>query len=77
MFESGELEALAQIIIDEMSLREKAIIASLSYEDINYCHSLFDTCSRDQFGKHYGMSKDVMQRVWELLQQTHRVRCVK
>jgi hypothetical protein len=72
-----ELEAIAQIIIDDMSLREKAIIASLSYEDISYCHSLFDICPKDQLGKHYDMSKDVMHRVWEILQETHRIKSVK
>ena len=38
---------------------------------------VFDFCIRSELGKDSEKSKDVMNRIWEALQETHRVRCVK
>jgi hypothetical protein len=60
-----------------MPLKEKAIIANLDAEKVSYLQYAFDVCVRGQLVKDDEMSKDVMHRIWQVLQETHRVRCVK
>jgi hypothetical protein len=71
-----EINKLVQEILNDMSLKEKIAIANLSHEDINRFHELFDTYLSGQLGQDDVMGRDVMHRLWEVLQETHRVRCV-
>ena len=77
MTSSIDLDHIVQDILKDMPLKEKAIIANLDEEKVPYLQYAFDTCIRSQLGKDDEMSKDVMHRIWEVLQQTHRVRCLK
>jgi hypothetical protein len=72
-----EIDKLVQEILHDMSLKEKVAIASLSHVDINRFHELFDTYISGQLGQDDVMSMDVMQRIWEVLQEMHWVGCVK
>ena len=74
---NSNIDEMVQEILDDMSLKEKAAIANLDEGDIKYLQYAFDVCVRGQLGKDDEMSKDVMHRIWEILQETHRVRCVK
>ena len=59
-----------------MPLKEKAAIANLDEDKVPYLQYAFDVCVRSQLGKDDEMSKDVMHRIWEVLQEKHRVGCV-
>jgi hypothetical protein len=74
---TNEIDQIVQEILEDMSLKEKAEIANLEENDILHFQDLFDTYISGQLGQGDKMGKDVMNRIWQLLQETHRVRCVK
>ena len=76
-FTTNKMDQIVQEVLADMSLKEKADIANLEEKDILHFHDLFDTYVRGQLGQDDEMGKDVMHRIWEVLQETHRVRCVK
>ena len=71
------IEKIVQAILDDMSQKEKAAIASLDEADILEFHDLFDTFISGPLGQDAEVGKAVMVRVWEVLQGTHRIRRVK
>jgi hypothetical protein len=77
MINPNEINQIVQGILAAMSMKEKADIASLDEKDILHFHDLFDACFMDQLGQNDEVGKDVMHRIWEVLQGTHRIRCVK
>ena len=70
---SSEIDQIVQDILAGMPLKEKAAIANLDEEDVPYLQYAFSTL----FGEDDELGKDVMHRIWKVLQETHRVRCVK
>ena len=74
---STDIDQIAQDILAEMPLKEKAAIANLEEDKVPYLQYAFDICVRNQAGKDDEIGKDVMCRIWKELQETHRVRCVK
>ena len=72
-----EIDLIVQEILADLPLKEKAAIANLDEEKVPYLQYAFDVCVSGQLGKDDEMSKDVMHRMWEVLQETHRVRAVK
>ena len=77
MSDSNNLDQIVRDILADMPLKEKAAIANLPEDKVPYLQYAFDGCIRGQLGKDDEMGKDVMHRIWEVLQETHRVRCVK
>ena len=77
MTNRSEIDQIVQDILADMPLKEKAIIANLDENKVPYLQYAFDVCIRSQLGKDDEMGKDVMHRIWEVLQETYRVRCVK
>jgi len=77
MANPSNIDPIVQDILADIPLKEKAAIANLDEDKIPYLQYAFDVCIRGQIGKDAEMSKDVMHRIWEVLQETHRVRCVK
>ncbi|MFO7714641.1 hypothetical protein [Desulfosarcina sp.] len=45
--------------------------------DVPYLQYAFETCIRSQLGQDDEMGTDVMHRIWQVLQETHRVRIVE
>jgi len=76
MTDSNDINQVVQEILADMPLKEKAAIANLDEDKVPYLQYAFDVCVSDQLGKDDEMSKDVMHRIWEVLQETHRVRCL-
>lgn len=68
-----DIDEIVQDILNGMSLREKATIANLDESDVPYLQYAFENL----IGEDEEMSKAIMHRIWEVLQETHRVRCVK
>jgi hypothetical protein len=77
MTDSTENVQIAQEILTEMSLKERTAFANLNESDIPYLQHAFDACVRSQPGTDDEIGRDIMQRIWAILQETHRVRCVK
>ena len=77
MIRPSNIDPIVRDILADMPLKEKAIIANLDEDKVPCLQYAFDVCIRGQLGKDDEMGKDVMHRIWEVLQETHRVRCVK
>jgi hypothetical protein len=79
MSNPNDINQIVREILADMPLKEKVAIANLDESDIPipYLQYAFDVCVSGQLGKDDEMGKDVMHRIWEVLQETHRVRCVK
>ena len=77
MFDSSNIDQIVQDILADMLLKKKAIIANLDEDKVPYLQYAFDVCIRGQLREDDEMSQDVMHRIWEVLQETHRVRCWK
>ena len=77
MTHPSNIDQIVQEILADIPLKEKAIIANLDEEKVPYLQYAFDACIKDQLGKDDETSKDVMHRVWEVLQETHRIRSLK
>ena len=77
MLDSNNIDQIVQDILADMPLKEKAIIANLDEDKVHYLQYAFDVCIRGQLGKDDEISKDVMHRIWEVLQETHRIRIFK
>ncbi|MCB2141121.1 hypothetical protein KQH27_00270 [bacterium] len=77
MTTTNEIDQIVQEILEDMSLKEKAEIADLEEKDILYFQDIFDTYISGQLGQGDKMGKDVMNRIWEVLRETHRVRILK
>ncbi len=73
MSNQSKIDQIVQDILADMPLKEKAAIANQDEDKVPYLQYAFDTCIRSQLGKDDEMSKDVMHRMWEVLQETHRV----
>lgn len=74
---SSDIDQIVQDILADMPLKEKAAIANLYEEDVPFLQYAFEVCVRDQIGRGDELSEDVMQRLWEVLQKTHRIRSIK
>ena len=77
MPDNSNIDEMFQEILAEMSLKEKAAIANMDEDKIPYLQYAFDVCIRSQIGKDDEMIGDVMHRIWEVLQGTHRIRSLK
>jgi hypothetical protein len=77
MSDASNIDEMVQEILADMSLKEKAAIANVDKDKVSYLQYAFDVCIRSQLGEDDETSKDVMHRIWEVLRETHRVRCVK
>jgi len=77
MSNPSNIDQIVQDIFADMPLKEKAAIANLDEDKVSYLQYAFDVCIRGQLGKDDEISKDVMHRMWEVLQETHRVRNLK
>ena len=71
---TSNMDEMVQEILADMSLKEKAAIANVDKDKVPYLQYAFDVCIRNQLGKDDEMSRDVMHRMWEVLQETHRIR---
>ena len=76
MPDNTNIDEMVQEILADISLKEKVAIANLDEDKIPYLQYAFDTCIRNQIGEDDEISKGVMHRIWEVLQETHRIRSV-
>ena len=77
MPDNSNIDEMVQEILADMPLKEKAAIANLDEDKAPYLQYAFDICVGSQLSEDDDAIKDVMHRIWEVLQETHRVRCLK
>ena len=77
MANPSDIDQIVQDILADMPLKEKAAIAKLDEDKVPYLQYAFDTCICSQTGSDDVLAKDVMYRIWKVLQKTHRVRVVR
>ncbi|HSO20978.1 MAG TPA: hypothetical protein VLT88_16045 [Desulfosarcina sp.] len=71
------IDRIVADILEAMSLKEKALIANLGEESLPYLQYAFDIYISRQIGDDSRTGRDVMHRVWQRLQETHRLRLVR
>jgi hypothetical protein len=64
----SNIDQIVGDILADMPLKEKAIIANLDEDKVPYLQYAFDVCIKDQLGEDDEMSKDVIHRIWEALE---------
>ena len=72
-----EIDQIVHEILADMPLKEKSAIANLDEDKVSYLQYAFDVCLSGQLGQDDEMGKDVVHRMWKVLQETHRMRYVK
>lgn len=72
-----EIDQIVHDILVGMPLKEKVAIANLDETEVPYLQYAFDVCVSGQLGKDEEMGKDVIHRIWKVLHETHRIKCVK
>ncbi len=77
MTDNSNIDEVVQEILAGMSLKEKAAITNLDEDKIPLLQYAFNVWILSQLGEDDEISKDVMLRIWKVLQETHRVRCAK
>jgi len=77
MPDPSKIDEMVQEFLADMSLKEKAAIANLDEDKVPYLQHAFDACVHSQLGDDDEMSKNVMHRIWEVLQETHRIRILQ
>jgi hypothetical protein len=77
MIHSSDIGQIVQDILADMPLKEKAAIANMDEDKVPLLQYAFDVYLSDKLGMDDEMSKDIMQWIWEVLQETHRIRCSK
>lgn len=67
------IDEIVHDILADIPLREKATNAQLNEGDLPYLQYTFDKI----VGKNDELGRNMMYLIWKVLQETHRVRCVK
>ncbi len=77
MKKPAELDMIVQATLDDISLKEKVAIANMDESEVPYLQNVFDIYAIGHLGKDADMIKKVLQKIWEVLKETHRIRSVK
>ena len=72
-----DMDRIVADILSAMSLKEKSLIANMDEKSLPYLQYAFDVYISRQIGDDPQTGRDIMQRVWQTLQATHRIRIVK
>lgn len=74
---SMDMDRIVADILSGMSLKEKALIANMAEKSLPYLQYAFDVYISRDVGDDPETGQDIMKRVWQTLQETHRIRLVK
>jgi hypothetical protein len=64
-------------IISAMPLKERVSLAHMKREDVETLQSVFDLYVRDRIESEDMENENIMNKIWNRLQETHRLRVVK
>jgi hypothetical protein len=74
------IDTLYQIvdeIISEMPLKEKVALANMKREDVETLQSVFNLYVRDRIESEGEECENIMNKIWNRLRETYRLRVVK
>ena len=71
------LYQIADEIISKMPLKERVSLANMKREDIEVLQTVFDLYVRDKIESEDMEYENIMNKIWNRLQETHRLRVVK
>jgi hypothetical protein len=64
-------------IISEMPLKEKVALANMKREDVETLQSVFNLYVRDRIESEDMECENIMNKIWNRIRETHRLRVVK
>jgi len=64
-------------IISEMPLRERTSLANMEKEDVDVLQTVYDLYVRDRIESEDMECENIMNKIWNRLRETHRLRVVK
>ena len=71
------LYQIADEIISKMPLKERVSLTNMKREDIEVLQTVFDLYVRDKIESEDMEYENIMNKIWNRLQETHRLRVVK
>ena len=71
------LQRIVNEILAGMSLKEKSLIARMSDRSLPYLQYAFDIYIDRQIGDDPELGRQIIQLLWQRLQETHRIRLVR
>lgn len=72
-----DLDQIVSDILAGMSLKEKVLIANMDEKSLPYLQYAFDVYLSREAGDDPDVGREIMQRVWQILRRTHRIRIVR
>ncbi len=70
------MQAIVAQILSDMSLKERSLIANMDEQSLPYLQYAFDIYISRAIGDDPQTGREVIKRVWQTLQKTHRIRLV-
>ena len=71
------MQRIVADILSGMSLKEKSLIAQMDEKSLPYLQYAFDVYISKNTGDDSETGREIMKRVWQTLQETHRIRIVR
>jgi hypothetical protein len=71
-----EIDRFVADILSAMSLKEKVLIANMEEKSLPYLQYAFDVYIDKEIGDDPQTGRKIMQRIWQTLNATHRIRLV-
>ena len=72
-----DMDRIVADILSGMSLKEKALIAGMDAKSLPYLQYAFDVYLGTDISEDPEAGQEIMKRIWQTLQETHRIRLVK
>ena len=72
-----DMDLIVDDILAGMSLKEKSLIANMDKKSLPYLQYAFDVYISREIGDDQETGRKIMERVWQILQDSHRIRLVK
>ena len=71
-----DMDQIVADILTAMSLKEKSLIANMNEKSLPYLQYAFDVYISQNIGDDPEAGREIMKRIWQTLQETHRIRIV-
>jgi hypothetical protein len=71
-----DMQRIVADILSGMSLKEKSLIAQMDEKSLPYLQYAFDVYLSQDVGDDPETGQKIMRRIWQTLQETHRIRLV-
>ena len=72
-----DIDRIVADILSAMPLKEKSLIANMDEKSLPYLQYAFDVYISRKIGDDPETGREVMKRIWQTLQDTHRIRLVR